>query len=85
MQPEGRFGSLRIGSSDKIDAFLEKPKGDGTWINGGFFVCEPKVLDYITDGDSTVFEKKPLEKLAKDGELFAFKHYWLLASNGYTS
>ena len=78
VQPEGRFGSLRIGSSDKVDAFLEKPKGDGTWINGGFFVCEPKVLDYIKEGDSTIFERKPLEALANDDELYAFKHngFW---------
>ena len=78
VQPEGRFGSLRIGSSDKVDAFLEKPKGDGTWINGGFFVCEPKIMDYIQEGDSTIFERKPLEALANDGELYAFKHngFW---------
>lgn len=78
VQPEGRFGSMRIGGSDKVDAFLEKPKGDGTWINGGFFVCEPNVLDYIQDGDNTVFERKPLESLANDGELFAYKHkgFW---------
>lgn len=78
VQPEGRFGSMRIGSSDKVDAFLEKPKGDGTWINGGFFVCEPKVLDYIQEGDNTIFERKPLEELSNDSELFAFKHngFW---------
>lgn len=78
IQPEGRFGSMRIGGSDRVDAFLEKPKGDGTWINGGFFVCEPKILDYIQNGDSTIFERKPLESLANDGELYAFKHdgFW---------
>lgn len=78
VQPEGRFGSMRIGGSDKVDAFLEKPKGDGTWINGGFFVCGPKVLDYIQEGDSTIFERKPLEALSNDCELFAFKHdgFW---------
>jgi glucose-1-phosphate cytidylyltransferase len=54
---------------------MEKPKGDGNWINGGFFVCEPQVLDYIKEGDRTVWERSPLENLAKDGELYAYKHY----------
>lgn len=78
VQPEGRFGSLKFSGDSKIEAFQEKPKGDGTWINAGFFVCEPKVLDYITNGDATVFEKDPLENLAKDGELYAYKHegFW---------
>jgi glucose-1-phosphate cytidylyltransferase len=66
VQPEGRFGSLQINN---------KPKGDGAWINGGFFVCEPKVFDYIRDDDMIVFEKEPLETLAKDGELYTYKHY----------
>lgn len=78
VQPDGRFGSLKFAGDSKIEAFQEKPKGDGTWINAGFFVCEPKVLDYITEGDATVFEKGPLENLANDGELFAYKHdgFW---------
>lgn len=61
-----------------VSTFMEKPKGDGNWINGGFFVCEPKVLDYIKEGDRTVWERSPLENLAKDGELFAYKHsgFW---------
>ncbi len=75
VQPEGRFGSLRISPDEKVDEFFEKPKGDGSWINGGFFVCDPKVLDYIQYGDDAVFERKPLEALANDGELFAFKHF----------
>lgn len=56
---------------------MEKPKGDGSWINGGFFVCEPKVLDYI-EGDSTIFERSPLENLAKEGEIFTYQHqgFW---------
>ncbi len=76
--PEGRFGTLDIGKGDRISQFKEKPKEDGGWINGGFFVCEPLVLEYITEGDKTMFEKSPLENLAKDGELFAFKHlgFW---------
>lgn len=75
VQPEGRFGALKIGENNNVSEFLEKPKGDGNWINGGFFVCEPKVLDFITKGDSTVFERSPLESLAKSGELYSFKHY----------
>ena len=78
VQPEGRFGSLDIGSDSKVNAFVEKPKGDGAWINAGYFVCEPKVFDYITEGDPTVFEQKPLKRLADEGELFTFKHesFW---------
>ena len=56
-QPEGRFGALNIDENNQVH---EKPKGDGNWINAGFFVCEPKVFDYITEGDSTVFEQAPL-------------------------
>lgn len=77
VQPEGRFGALHINKDNRIESFLEKPRGDGAWVNGGFFVCEPKVLDYI-DGDDSVFEKNPLENLAKDGELYTYKHsgFW---------
>jgi len=75
IQPEGRFGSLRISADKKVDEFHEKLKGDGNWVNGGFFVCDPKVLDYLQNGDTTVFEKKPLESLVNDGELFSYKHY----------
>ena len=75
VQPEGRFGSLRISVDEKVYKFLEKPKGDGTWINGGFFVCEAKVFEYLTEGDQTIFERTPLEKLAEKGELFAYKHH----------
>jgi glucose-1-phosphate cytidylyltransferase len=76
-QPEGRFGALDIGENNIVKTFKEKPKGDGAWVNAGFFVCEPKVFDYI-EGDSTVFEKEPLQKLAEDGELYAYKHqgFW---------
>ena len=77
IQPEGRFGALDIQDGNLIKKFLEKPKGDGAWINGGFFVCQPEVLNYIT-GDQTIFERDPLEKLATEGELFSFKHegFW---------
>ncbi|MEV3832237.1 glucose-1-phosphate cytidylyltransferase [Aeromonas allosaccharophila] len=77
VQPDGRFGALEL-DGPNVTNFLEKPKGDGAWINGGFFVCEPKVFDYIQDGDRTVFEQSPLQNLALDGELIAFKHngFW---------
>jgi len=78
VQPEGKFGALNIDTNNqKVLEFREKPKGDGAWINGGFFVCEPNVLDYI-EGDNTIFEKEPLENLAEDGELYTYKHsgFW---------
>jgi glucose-1-phosphate cytidylyltransferase len=77
VQPEGRFGALQTDANDRVLSFMEKPKGDGSWINGGFFVCEPKVLDYIQD-DTTVFEQKPLEQLAAEGELYTYRHtgFW---------
>jgi len=77
VQPPGRFGSVNI-QDDKISKFTEKPSGDGNWINGGYFVLEPKVFDYI-EGDSTIWEKDPLEKLAKEHQLSAYKHkgFWL--------
>ncbi len=76
VQPEGRFGSMDIKENDSmVNSFIEKPKGDGSWINSGFFVCEPKVFDYITEGDTTIWERAPLENLSKDGELFSYKHY----------
>jgi glucose-1-phosphate cytidylyltransferase len=76
-QPPGRFGQLRIEGSE-VEAFVEKPEGDGGWINGGFFVLEPQVLDYIVD-DSTVWEQEPLQQLAEDGQLTAYRHsgFWL--------
>jgi len=74
VQPEGRFGAVNIDVENKVINFQEKPKGDGSWINGGFFLCEPRVFDYI-DSDKSVFERDPLENLARDGELFTYKHY----------
>ena len=78
-QPDGRFGALDITSDNKVQEFQEKPKGDGSWINAGFFVCEAKVFDYITQGDSTVFEQQPLKNLAKNGEIYTYKHdgFWM--------
>lgn len=77
IQPGGRFGSLEIDDSQSIHSFKEKSKEDGGWINGGFMVLEPEVLDVIA-GDATVFEKEPLETLAKSGQLNAYKHegFW---------
>ncbi len=77
VQPSGRFGMLGIDGIGKVTSFLEKPKGDGGWINGGFFVLEPQVFDYI-DGDATTWEKGPLETLAMDSQLQAYKHngFW---------
>jgi len=75
VQPSGRFGALDLGSDDAINSFTEKPRGDGAWINGGFFVCEPGVLDYITEGDSTTWERSPMEGIARDGQMTAFKHH----------
>ena len=75
-QPPGRFGALDI-KDGLIRAFQEKPQGDGAWINGGFFVLSPKVIDHI-DGDSTVWERAPMERLARDRQLAAFVHdgFW---------
>jgi glucose-1-phosphate cytidylyltransferase len=78
-QPDGRFGALDIDENNQVMEFKEKPKGDGSWINAGYFVCEPKVFDYILDGDGTTFEQEPLKNLAKDGEIFTYKHhdFWM--------
>jgi glucose-1-phosphate cytidylyltransferase len=73
VQPPGRYGRLGLEAGDVID-FHEKPSGDGDWINGGFFVLEPGVIDYIND-DSTSWEGSPLERLAKERQLKAFKHH----------
>ena len=72
--PEGRYGALKLDENNRILNFEEKPRGDGNWSNGGFFVCQPEVIDYI-EGDNTIFEKEPLEGLAKDKQLYTYKHY----------
>lgn len=74
VQPLGRYGAIEVEDNGSICSFKEKPKGDGSWINGGFFVCSPKIFNYI-DTNSTVFEQEPLMKLAKENELMAYKHY----------
>ena len=78
VQPPGRFGAISLKQDEKkILSFREKTNGDGAWINGGFFVLEPGVMDYISD-DMTVWEQEPLQKLAHDGTLSAYKHngFW---------
>ena len=76
VQPPGRFGAISL-DSNKVLKFQEKPDGDQAWINGGFFVLEPKVLDFI-DGDNSIWEKEPLENLAQVGQLTAYRHrgFW---------
>jgi len=74
VQAAGRYGALELKEDSLVSKFMEKPKGDGAWINGGFFVCDSSVLDYIDD-DSTVFEEGPLTQAADSGEIFARKHY----------
>lgn len=75
-KPPGRFGSINM-NQNMVTSFLEKPDGDGAWINGGFFILSPKVINYI-EGDDTVWEKTPMEKLAREGELSAYLHegFW---------
>lgn len=78
VQPPGRFGAFTLDAEQsKVNAFKEKPQGDGAWINGGFFVLEPGVFEYIED-DLTVWEQKPMEKLADNGQLSAYRHngFW---------
>jgi len=72
-QAEGKWGSLQINDQQKVLSFEEKPK-NGNWINAGFFVCQPEVLDYI-GGDATIFEREPLEKAAQQGQLFTYRHH----------
>lgn len=78
VQPSGRFGAFQLSEGDDaVSGFHEKPKGDGAWVNGGFFVLEPSVLDYI-DSDATTWEREPMERLSVEGDLRAWKHlgFW---------
>jgi glucose-1-phosphate cytidylyltransferase len=77
VQPSGRFGALNLDNNSNVISFQEKPKGDGSWINGGFFVLAPQVLNYIKS-DETNWEKEPLESLARESQLVAFTHkgFW---------
>ena len=78
VQPDGRFGALNINNENRIKEFREKPKGDGNWINAGFFVCNSEVFDYIDSDEGMVFEEAPLQRLAQDGKLYTYKHtgFW---------
>jgi glucose-1-phosphate cytidylyltransferase len=78
IQPVGRFGSLNLDENGNVLGFIEKPKGDGLWINGGFFVLQPAIFKNFHNGDQTIFEKDVLESLAIKNELAAFKHngFW---------
>jgi glucose-1-phosphate cytidylyltransferase len=75
--PTGKFGALEIDGNSRVSRFMEKPRGDGRWVNGGFFVLSPKVGKYIKD-DTTIWEREPLEELAREGQVAAFQHdgYW---------
>lgn len=73
-QPTGKFGALELDSQSHVHRFTEKPRGDGRWVNGGFLVLSPKVGDYIED-DSTIWEREPLERLAREGQVSAFRHH----------
>jgi glucose-1-phosphate cytidylyltransferase len=75
IQPAGKFGALAIDRDGAIRSFSEKPEQGGAWINGGFFVMEPQIFDYLNVGDKTILERSPLENLAKDGQLNAYKHF----------
>jgi glucose-1-phosphate cytidylyltransferase len=78
VQPPGRYGTLHIDEQSAVSQFTEKPAGDGAWINGGFFVLEAQCLEYIRGGDPTPWEREPLETLAGEGQLAAYKHggFW---------
>lgn len=80
VQPQSRYGNISFAKDDKqVLSFLEKPKGEQGWINGGFFVCSPEVFDYIPDDPKVSFEGTPLEKLSEAGKLYSYKHnkFWL--------
>ncbi|HBA61048.1 MAG TPA: glucose-1-phosphate cytidylyltransferase [Elusimicrobia bacterium] len=78
IQNLGRFGALDMSPDGAVYSFQEKPIGDGAWINGGFFVLEPEIFNYIKDGDPTIWERKPMEQLAAEGQLNAYLHkgFW---------
>jgi glucose-1-phosphate cytidylyltransferase len=77
-QPEGRFGALHFDNKNLVTQVSEKPKGDGGWVNAGFFICEPKIFDFIQDEPSEVFEQTPLQKMSKSSEMYTYKHkgFW---------
>ena len=78
VRPQARYGAITFGPNDQVDHFEEKPEGDGSWINGGFFVLHPSIINKISD-DQTSWENETLVTLAKESELFAYKHhgFWM--------
>ena len=79
VQPTGRYGSMTIEPDGLITSFMEKPKGDKAWINGGFFVMEPGVFAYLSNSNACILEREPIEKLTGEGQIAAFKHagFWM--------
>ncbi|MDR2803818.1 MAG: glucose-1-phosphate cytidylyltransferase [Treponema sp.] len=75
IQPAGRFGGLMIDENGSVNSFVEKPKGDGAWINGGFFVMEKGIFEYLKGGDNTILEREPFETLARNGQINTYKHH----------
>jgi len=78
VQPEARFGNIDVDDNNNVKKFMEKPKDEAGWINGGFFVCEPTVFDYVEEDENCIFEQSPLHKLALDNEIVAYRHngFW---------
>lgn len=78
VRPPSKFGALDIGDNELVTSFTEKPVSGDTWINGGFFVCEPGIFEYLSMDDDCIFERAPLEALARDHQLVAYRHngYW---------
>ena len=76
-QPGGRLGVLNIGGDGTLDSFVEKPQSSGTWINAGFFVCEPSVFN-VLEGDTEMFEKEPMQRLVEQRQIYVYKHtgFW---------
>ena len=75
IQPSGRFGALNIKADSAIQSFEEKPQNEVGWVNGGFFVLEPEIFDYLQEGDNTIWERAPIQNIAKNNQLTAYKHY----------
>lgn len=78
VRPDGRFGTFESSETNKVTKFVEKPSGEGAWINGGYFICEPEVFDFLEGDDNLIFEQAPLQNLASSGNLFAYRHlgFW---------
>lgn len=78
VQPEGRFGAIDFDSDGAVKEFQEKPPGDNTWINAGYMVCEPEIFDYLAKADKTILEREPMERMAQDGQVMAYRHqgFW---------